>query len=317
MSHTFPVTRTYQDLASVHVEAQHQIYRAGTAPWSNSAASSVLALVHRKPGHAPVGIRNHPATSRERRRDESLAPLEGVFGACRYDGYPHQQREHAHLQRRECGCQPCIHADEHRHARRDEGTASEIGPGHMPWQPAWHQRNGILEIEEMSKAEEDQRHAVEHSRDAEAFFPGDETETLPVPFSGEPCIQDPRTRHHLRSLKAGPENSESGREDDVWHSEQQQPKQETGEQHTGSGGGSALPEQAYASCERDERAKIGQSVRILGYGIPHWGEVAFDQANHSDGNHDRRKDHVTHARDAHRPILRWCTNSSGTCISCM
>jgi hypothetical protein len=48
----------------------------------------VLALVHGEPGHAAVGIRNHPATSRERRRDESLAPLEGVFGACRYDGYP-------------------------------------------------------------------------------------------------------------------------------------------------------------------------------------------------------------------------------------
>src|SRR5262249_56628370 len=119
------------------------------------------------------------------------------------------------------------------------------------------------EIEEMSKAEEDQRHAVEHSRDAEAFFFRGETEALPVPVSSEPCIQDPGTRHHLRSLKAGPENSERGREDDVGHSEQQQPKQETGKQHAGSGGCCALPEQAYASCQRDERAKIGQSVRIL------------------------------------------------------
>jgi hypothetical protein len=33
----------------------------------------------------------------------------------------------------------------------------------------------------MSKAEEDQGHAVEHSRDAEAFFSGSETEALPVP----------------------------------------------------------------------------------------------------------------------------------------
>src|SRR5215469_1942327 len=127
---------------------------------AHSAASPVLALVRGEPRRAAVGIRNHPTTSRERRRDKSLTPLEGIFGACRYDGYPHQQREHAHLERRECGCQPCIHADEHRHARRDEGTASEIGPGHMPRQPAWHQGDGILEIEEMSKAEEDQGHAV-------------------------------------------------------------------------------------------------------------------------------------------------------------
>jgi hypothetical protein len=30
---------------------------------------------------------------RQRHRDDGLAPLEGVFGACRHDGYPHQQRE--------------------------------------------------------------------------------------------------------------------------------------------------------------------------------------------------------------------------------
>src|SRR5580704_4999609 len=118
----------------------------------------------------------------------------------------------------------------------------------MPRQPAWHQRDGILEIEEMSKAEEDQGHAVEHSRDAKAFVSGDETEALLVPVGGEPCIQDPGTRHHLRSLKAGPENSESGREDNVGHSEQQQPKEETGEKHAGSGCCCALTEQADASC---------------------------------------------------------------------
>ena len=53
----------------------------GPGPWPHYAVSPALAFVHGEPGHAAVGIRNHPAASRERRRDESLAPLEGVFGA--------------------------------------------------------------------------------------------------------------------------------------------------------------------------------------------------------------------------------------------
>ena len=50
----------------------------------------VLALVHGEPGHAAVGIRHDPGAGRQRQRDDGLAPLEGVFGACRHDGYPHQ-----------------------------------------------------------------------------------------------------------------------------------------------------------------------------------------------------------------------------------
>jgi hypothetical protein len=33
-------------------------------------------------------------------------------------------------------------------------------------------------------------------------------------------------------------------------------------------------------------------------------DVAFEQAQNSEGDHSRRKDRMTHARDAHRPILR-------------
>src|SRR5258705_96899 len=75
--------------------------------------AQVLALVHGEPGHAAVGIRHHPGAGNQRPIDDGLAPLEGAYVACRHDGHPHQQEEQAHLQRRERGCQPCIHSDEH------------------------------------------------------------------------------------------------------------------------------------------------------------------------------------------------------------
>jgi hypothetical protein len=94
-----------------------------------------LALVRCDLGCAAVGIRYYPGTGRQRRREDSLAPLVGVFGARRHDGYPHQQREHTYLKRRERGRQAWIHADEHRRGRTEEGTAREIRPGQMQWQP--------------------------------------------------------------------------------------------------------------------------------------------------------------------------------------
>ena len=72
-----------------------------------------LALAHGEPTHAAVGVPHHPSAGRQRPRDDELAPIGGA-GSCRHDGYPHQQREQAQLQHHERGCQPCIHADEHR-----------------------------------------------------------------------------------------------------------------------------------------------------------------------------------------------------------
>ena len=48
----FSFYRTYQNLTSVHLETQHQIYRAGS--WPHSVAWPVLALVHGEPGHVAV-----------------------------------------------------------------------------------------------------------------------------------------------------------------------------------------------------------------------------------------------------------------------
>jgi hypothetical protein len=72
--------------------------RGRVGPWPCSAAAPVLALVHGEPGHDAVGIRHHPGAGRQRRREDGLAPLEGVFGACRHDRYPHQQQEHTDLE---------------------------------------------------------------------------------------------------------------------------------------------------------------------------------------------------------------------------
>ena len=134
---------------------------------------------------AAVGIRHHPGAGRQRPRDDGLAPLEASLEPGRH-GYPYQQREQADLQRRERRGQPCIHTDEHRQARRDEGTASEVRPGHMPWQPARHQRDGIFEIEEMGDAEGDQSQTVKRPRDAQTLVAGGETEAQSVPVIGEP-----------------------------------------------------------------------------------------------------------------------------------
>ena len=57
----------------------------------------LLALVHREPGHAAVGIRHYPGAGYQCHIDDGLAPLESTGVACRHDGYPHQQQEHAHL----------------------------------------------------------------------------------------------------------------------------------------------------------------------------------------------------------------------------
>src|SRR5205823_3512820 len=144
---------------------------------------TALALTHGEPGHVAVRIRHHPSAGRQRPRVNELAPLEGVR-ACPHDRYPHKQREQAQLQCREHGCQPRIHTDEHRNPRRDEGTAGEVSPAHVPWQPARHQRNGLFEIGEMGYAEGNQGQAVEHPRDAQTLVAGGETEALPVLVTG-------------------------------------------------------------------------------------------------------------------------------------
>jgi len=102
-----------------------------------------------------------------------------------------------------------------------------------------------------------------------------------------------------------------GREEDAWQSQQQQPKQEIGEQHKGSGGCCALPEQAYARCQRDESAEIVQCGRTPRYRRPYCGVIPLDQAEDSEDDHGHRKDRMTHSCDAHRPILRWCSGIMG------
>jgi hypothetical protein len=64
----------------------YRLDEAGGRPWPHSAAAPVLALVHGEPGRAVVGIGHHPGAGRQRPRDDGLAPLEGVFRACRHDG---------------------------------------------------------------------------------------------------------------------------------------------------------------------------------------------------------------------------------------
>src|SRR5258708_5133947 len=81
-----------------------------------------------------------------------------------------------------------------------------------------------------------------------------------------------------------------------------------------SGGGRALPEQADARCQADEGAEIDQYLacgHTLRYRLPYRDEIAFDQAEDSEGHQGRRKDRMTQACDAHRPILRVVFNFIG------
>ena len=105
--------------------------------------------------------------------------------------------------------------------------------------------------------------------------------------------------------------------ENVAYSEQQEPKQERGKQDACSRGGCTLPEQTYSTRQRDEGAEIDQYLacgQTLGYRLPYRGEIAFYEAQDSEADHGRRKDRMTHTRDAHRPILRWGISSSGTGI---
>ncbi len=157
--------------------------------------------------------------------------------------------------------------------------------------------------------------ARQYPRDAHTLVAGGETEALPVPVRGEPGIQYPGARQHHSGLTAAkPRTFHSRRVDDAGHSYQQQPEQEKGEQHADSGGGRALPEQADARCQADEGAEIDQYLacgHTLRYRLPYRDEIAFDQAQDSEGHQGRRKDRMTQACDAHRPILRVVFNFIG------
>ena len=65
----------------------------------------------------------------------------------------------------------------------------EVGPGHVPWQPAGHHCNGLFEIGKVGYAEGDQAQAVEDPRDAQTIVACGETEVIPVPVRGEPGVQ--------------------------------------------------------------------------------------------------------------------------------
>jgi hypothetical protein len=92
------------------------------------ASAPLLSVVGGEPRRISVRIGNCPGASQERRAKNGLAQLEGNFGAYCHDGYPYQKQEQCDLQGGEGGCHSCIVADEHRDARRDEGTAREICP---------------------------------------------------------------------------------------------------------------------------------------------------------------------------------------------
>src|SRR5271166_688891 len=68
-----------------------------------------------------------------------------------------------------------------------------------------------------------------------------------------------------------------------------------------------MPKQAHTRCQGDEGAEMGQyfaSRHTLGYRLPYRREIAFDQAQDSEADHSGREDRLTHACDAHCPILR-------------
>ena len=144
----------------------------------------------------------------------------------------------------------------------------------------------------MSQAKGDQGQAVKHPRDAHAIVAGGETEALSVPVSREPGIKHPGAATMTAVLQAGPPRIHGGREEDVGHSQHQQPKQEIGEQHAGRDGGCALPEQAQAGYQRNEGAEIGNTSRagtLLGTGCHTAAEIAFDQAQDSKADYGRSK----------------------------
>src|SRR5207302_10563194 len=130
--------------------------------------------------------------------------------------------------------EPRKSTDEYRDASRDERTAGEVGPAHMPWEPAWHQRGGSFDIGEVGVAERDQANAVENAGDAHALVTYGETDTLPVPVGREPREEHPRAGRHHHCVRETPGTFDQRREEERAHSLHQQPKHERGEQHTSS-----------------------------------------------------------------------------------
>jgi hypothetical protein len=155
----------------------------------------------------------------------------------------------------------------------------------------------------LANAEGDQGQAEEDSGDAQALVAGGEPKVLAVPLGGEPGVEHPCGCDHDRGFTAAIPGTHSGRAEDAGDSEEQQPEQEKGEQNAGSGGGGALEEQADAGCEGDEGAEVDEELACryaLGYGVPDGGEVAFEEAEDSEGDHSYRKDCMTYTCDAHR-----------------
>src|SRR5438034_1278357 len=52
-----------------------------------------------------------------------------------------------------------------------------------------------------------------YPRDAQTLVAGGETETLTVPVSGEPRVENPRGRRHHRGVTAGPPSNRGSRRD--------------------------------------------------------------------------------------------------------
>src|SRR5579875_2072707 len=98
----------------------------------------------------------------------------------RHGGHPYQQREQAHLQRRQRDRHARMHTGEYRHARREVGAPGEIGPCHVPRQPAGHQGRSEIDVEKVGQAECKHGESVEPLRDPHTAIARGKTEPPPV-----------------------------------------------------------------------------------------------------------------------------------------
>src|SRR6185437_10126062 len=262
------------------------------------------STIHPRPGRA-VGIRHRPRARGERPRDHEFAPLEAV-GPRHDDRPPDEQREQAHLQRRERGGPPRMPIEEDREARRDERCAGDVSPRRMGRQPGGYQRRGEADIAEMPDAEGNQGEPVKNPRDASAPLADRKVRMRAAAIRALGCVERRGTRDiNQRFPCARPRILRNRRAHHRRRVENHEPQGEVTDEGAGGDGGDARPEDARPAAEGYECAQIDDELsrrKGLRYRLPYRSEIRLEEAEDPQGDEGPGEECVTRARDARRTI---------------